>query len=141
MPKEINLTLKNDFKEFSKISQFLEKLGQDQSIPAKIIFQINLSLEEIFNNILLHGYRDGNEHEISFRFLNEQQKIIIVIEDDAEYFNPLEAAEPDTTSSLDDRQAGGLGIHLVRSMMDRLDYKRKDNKNILTLEKDLSKIK
>ena len=61
----------------------------------------------------------------------------IQIEDDGKEFNPLSYAEPDTDLSLDDRKIGGLGIHFVRKIMDDITYIRSDNKNILTLKKNI----
>ncbi len=130
------ISLENDFNDFSKLTKFLKEFGENNSIDPKSIFQINLSLEEIFNNILLYGSKDKSI-EISFKFELKNNTLIVIIEDDAAKFNPLKVAEPDRTSSLRDREVGGLGIFLFRSLMDRVIYKRDKNKNILIIEKNL----
>ena len=131
------INVKNDFNDFLKITEFLKEFGEINSIDPKTIFQINLSLEEIFNNILLYGYAKDKSIKISFKFELRQNSLLVVVEDDAPEFDPLEIPEPDTTSSLKNRKVGGLGIFLVRSLMDRITYKREKNKNVLRIEKKL----
>ena len=141
MNQKFSLKLKNDFKEFSKLTLVLEKFGKENYIRPKIIFQIIFSLEEIFNNIVLYGYKNSKEKEISFDFEKKDKKITVTIEDDADLFNPLKVTKPDITSPLETREPGGLGIYLIHSLMNRVRYKRENNKNILTIEKDLTVIK
>jgi serine/threonine-protein kinase RsbW len=69
------------------------------------------------------------------RLSAEPGEIKAEVEDDGEPFNPLEAPEPDTEKSLEERTIGGLGIHLVRKLMDRLEYKREGERNLLTVRK------
>lgn len=137
MTSTFNINLKNNFDEFSKLTGFLKELGEKNSINSRLIFQINLSLEEIFNNIVLYGYSTNKQDEIRFNFKLKRNKLIITIEDDAPEFNPLKAPKPDTSSSLKDTNVGGLGIYFFRSLMDQVIYKRKKNKNILRIEKKL----
>jgi serine/threonine-protein kinase RsbW len=93
-----------------------------------------LVLEEIVTNVILYGCEDGLEHEISVRLSWEDPYIKLEVEDDGRPFNPLEAPPPDTGKPLAERQVGGLGIHLVREMMDELEYRRENDKNLLTLK-------
>jgi len=65
-------------------------------------------------------------------------EITIEVEDDGQPFNPLEAPEPDTTKSLEDRLVGGLGVYLVRKLMDGLEYRRHEGKNLLVMKKHVS---
>ena len=65
-------------------------------------------------------------------------ELVVKVEDDGREFNPLELPEPDLEQKLEERPIGGLGIHLVRNLMDELDYKRTHNKNILTMKKKIN---
>ena len=99
---------------------------------------LNLVLEELVTNIIFYGYTDEAPHEIHILFATDGQQIKLEISDDARAFNPLQAAEPDMNASIEDMKIGGLGIHLVKKIMDDIQYQRVDDKNILTLTKNLS---
>jgi serine/threonine-protein kinase RsbW len=100
---------------------------------------LNLALEEILANIISYGYSDNREHEIRVNLSVEPGKVRVDVEDDGQPFNPLEAPEADTTKPLEERTIGGLGIHLVRKLMDGLEYKRQGEKNLLTIKKKTQK--
>ncbi len=87
------------------------------------------------NNVITYAYRDEDDHEISARVELVADRLTVTIADDGVPFNPLSAKTPDTESSLEDREFGGLGIHLVRSLVDDVSYHRRIDKNVLTLMK------
>jgi anti-sigma regulatory factor (Ser/Thr protein kinase) len=135
MTERISVRLENKITELLRMSQALEAFGQLHQIPAKVLHAANLSLDEILTNIISYGYDDGNEHQIILRFALETGELILEVEDDGRPFNPLELPEPDTTSPLEERPVGGLGIHFVRKLMDAVEYSRKDGKNLLVMKK------
>ena len=93
-------------------------------------------LEELVSNIIYYGYNDHNEHKIFIRLNYDNDKVIVNLEDDANAFNPIEdAPKPDTESMIEEREVGGLGIHIVKNMVDELAYQRNDGKNKLTIVK------
>jgi anti-sigma regulatory factor (Ser/Thr protein kinase) len=133
-----NIKLKNNFSEIKKLNDFLGEFIQ-QNLQNKSIYQaIQLSLEEIFNNILLYAYPDNQPHEISIQFIIDNSAIQIAIEDDGIPFNPLNMKKPEISTPLRERQVGGLGIHLIRSLMDQVAYQRSKNKNRLYIKKNLT---
>jgi len=138
MPIKKNIKLKNNFSEIKKLNDFLRKFLQHHSLNILNHQDIQLSLEEIFNNILLYAYPDRQVHEISFQFNLENKILWICIEDDGIAFNLLKVKEPELATPLHERQVGGLGIHLIRSLMDEVSYQRKNNKNILTIKKNMN---
>jgi len=91
--------------------------------------------DELITNTIKYGYADTSEHEIAVRLSVRPHEVIIELEDDGQPFNPLNSAAPDTTLALQDRPIGGLGIHLLREMMDRCDYRHADGKNFVTFQK------
>jgi len=137
MTVQKTIKLKNSIKEIQKINQFLDEFGKQQNLTIQTRQALNLSLEEIFTNIVLHGYNHEEDHKITIQFNYSDGSLFIFIEDEGIPFNPLEVARPNINAALEDRQVGGLGIHLVRSLMDQVTYKREDNKNILTLKKKI----
>jgi anti-sigma regulatory factor (Ser/Thr protein kinase) len=111
--------------------------SSQNNIPLNIKNSIDLVLDELLNNIINYGYDDQNEHTIVIQIYFSKKHIIIEIEDDGRKFNPLDVAEADTESSLDDRPIGGLGIHMVRNFMDDIEHRYDDNKNYIKMIKDI----
>jgi len=95
--------------------------------------KVNLALDDLLNNIISYGYADQRSHTIDIEFKYLKQELIIIIEDDAIPFNPFEVHTDSTHLSIDEREIGGLGIHLVKNLMDSCQYQRKANKNVVVL--------
>jgi anti-sigma regulatory factor (Ser/Thr protein kinase) len=87
------------------------------------------------NNIISYGYDDEEIHEIDIEIELRSERLIIILSDDGIPFNPFKKDPPDTMLSVEERMIGGLGIHLVKKLMDEYEYKRQTNKNIITLIK------
>jgi anti-sigma regulatory factor (Ser/Thr protein kinase) len=99
-----------------------------ESLPRAIVWRLQVALDEVLSNIVHHG--GGTRIEISFR--REAEVAEITVRDDGAPFDPASWPAPDVTSSLEARQTGGLGIALVKSLIDEIDYRR-DDRNVLTL--------
>jgi anti-sigma regulatory factor (Ser/Thr protein kinase) len=135
MVDTLEIKLKNKVSELDGVNQTVSELGQRHGLASKVIHDLNLALEEILTNIISYGYTDNREHEIKVRLSAQPGEVSVEIEDDGQPFNPLEAPEPDTTKPLEERMIGGLGIHLVRKLMDGVAYKREKERNHLTIKK------
>jgi serine phosphatase RsbU (regulator of sigma subunit)/anti-sigma regulatory factor (Ser/Thr protein kinase) len=133
----VEIKLKSKLSEFESFNQILTKFGQRHGLAAKVVHDLNLALEEILTNIISYGYRDNREHEIRVRLSMRPGEVRAEVEDDGQPFNPLEAPEVDTTKPLEERTIGGLGIHIVRKLMDGLEYQRHEGKNLMVLKKHL----
>ena len=99
---------------------------------------MEVTLDELLNNIISYGYRDAAEHRIQVELLADSERLTIVISDDAVAFNPFEQDPPDMSQSVDEREPGGFGIHIVRKLMDECAYRRSGERNIVTLCKYLA---
>lgn len=140
MSKKISVTLKNALSEIERLSKLIEDFGKINNLSPKIIFDVNLTLDELITNIISYGYEDEDEHKIIITICLNENQLKLKLVDDGLPFNPLTIQEPDhLTQTLDDRPIGGLGIFLVSKLMDDLEYKRKQNKNILLLTKLIDK--
>ncbi len=95
--------------------------------------QIQLSCEEALTNTFLHGYQGTGW--IAVRCLVSEKEITLILSDKAQAFDPTMVADPDTKGDLEDRPIGGLGIHLIREMMDAFTYRRDEDTNIITFVK------
>ena len=99
--------------------------------------QMNLAVEEAVVNVINYAYPKGIQGEIQIQAQANDQCLEFVISDSGTAFDPTTHQEVDTTLSVAERPIGGLGIHLITQIMDSINYERKDNKNILTLRKNL----
>ena len=126
--------LRNDLAELQRLNQLVSDFAESHGLPSELVFRLTLVLEEIITNVISYGYEDEMEHEISVRLSWEDPDMKIEVEDDGRPFNPLEAPPPDMVKPLAERPVGGLGIHLVREMMDKLEYRRENDKNLLVLK-------
>ncbi len=127
--------LKSDLSELKALCQHLNKLGQVTGLSEACITDINICLDELFTNIVSYGFEDDLEHIIRFTINLDNNVLTLNIEDDGIPFNPLEKKDPEIPDDLIDVRIGGLGIHIVRKLMDDISYKRKRGKNKLTMKK------
>jgi len=134
---EIQFTLKNKIAAIAILGKRLGEFAAVHELTPNILHNLNLALEEAITNIISHGYSDQREHEILVRVRIESEAVIAQVQDDARPFNPLTAPEADVTAPLEERRAGGLGIHLMQKLMDRIEYQRLENGNLLTLKKNI----
>jgi anti-sigma regulatory factor (Ser/Thr protein kinase) len=129
------IEIKNHQQEVERLAEIIEENENEFGLSPKSIYEINLSLDEIITNIISYAYTDSSEHIINVTFYREDSYLKIAIDDDGVPFNPLEAKVPDLESPIEDCPIGGLGLHLVRKMMDDVSYRHDNNRNILTLTK------
>ena len=139
--KEYSFELKSSLSELDNLSQNLEYFGQKIGLSKKLIFEINLALDELFTNIISYGFKDKKEHIIKVTLTPQNEELCLCIEDDGVPFNPSDFEIPDVACSVDNCKIGGLGIHIMRKLMDEICYQRCDDKNVLTLKKQLAKDK
>ena len=135
MSAKLSLKMGFEAADLPRIQTAIGEFSQEQDWPPDIEFQVDLVLEELVLNVVNYG-SGGREGEIKIELVSEAEMVTIQIIDDGRPFDPLtDAPEPDTESSIEDRAVGGLGIHLVRTMMDEVSYRREENKNHMRLVK------
>ena len=131
----ISISLPANLAEVERLNHVVRRFGELHEIPGRTLYAVNLALDEIVTNIILHGCEPGHGELISVRMEAGEGELRSEIRDSGRAFNPLEAPLPDLTGPLEKRTLGGLGIHLVRSLMDAVDYQRDGTKNVLTIRK------
>ncbi|NVM24844.1 MAG: ATP-binding protein [Desulfobacterales bacterium] len=134
---KISFEFRNSLSELDTLRRSLEEFGKSLGMSKKSIFQINLAMEEVFANIISHGYADDEEHWIKITMWHQDGTLILRIEDDGIPFNPVEAEAPDLECPLEEREIGGLGCYLIKCLMNDIVYERSGNKNILTMKKTI----
>lgn len=142
MSLHTTVALKNDLVELERLSSVVEEFGKRHGVPTTALFDLHLALDEILTNVVSYGYDDQDEHEIIVRLAfagdGNAPRIEVEVEDDGRPFNPLETAPPDVNTSVEDRPIGGLGIYLVRRVMEDLEYRRQRGKNVFVMRKTLA---
>lgn len=136
--ERVEVKLPNSLAALAQLHAVVGQFCRRRAIHPDTEFKIDLALEEVFTNIVRHGYDDGRPHEIVVRLHGNRERIRIHIEDDGRHFNPLLAPAVDLDAALAERRIGGLGIHLVRRLMDQVRYRRQADGNQLTLVKRLA---
>jgi len=115
----------------------LELLCDENDLPDGLMLKINLAMDELFTNIVTSGFNDGKKHWIDIKISLKGDLLTIIMEDDGIPFDPASAKDPDITCPLEKRPIGGLGIYLVKTMTNGIEYKRVGNKNITILKKHI----
>jgi anti-sigma regulatory factor (Ser/Thr protein kinase) len=132
------LILINKIRELSRIQDFLEQISDAWSLDPTMVFELNLILEEYINNLISYGYHDDIDHEIVLDLKLMDDHLELVITDDAGPFDITEVSEnEDLTKPVEERRIGGLGIHFIKSLADKLDYQSEGGKNKLIIVKKL----
>ena len=134
---KVSFKLKSNLSELDALCQKLEKFGQSMGLSQKCIFEANLALDELFTNIISYGFDDKNEHTISITISLQNDELVFNIEDDGIPFNPTKVESPDLECTIEECRIGGLGIHLAKNLMDEVCYQRCNDKNVLTLRKNI----
>ena len=135
---EKKLVLKNEISEIDTLAVFVRELGEELGLTSDLVFNLNLVLEEAVSNVILYAYPKDEQQEISLSANVSENNLVFVLTDSGKEFDPTQAPDADITLSAEERQIGGLGIFLIRQIMNQIEYQRIDGKNVLTLGKKLN---
>ncbi len=125
--------LRNDLGELRQIGAWVATFAETHKISDAARHAIDLALEEWLTNVVSYAFSDNAEHWITLRLECSAGEVRMTVEDDGREFNPLDRPPVDTTEPLETRGIGGLGIHMIRKLMDRVEYHRDGGRNILTM--------
>ena len=139
MDDNLEVKLPNSIAALNSLHDTVVQFCRRWTIHPDTEFKIDLALEEIFTNIVRYGYDDNRPHEIVVRLKGSRDSVRISVEDDGRHFNPLLAPTVDIHAPAAERPIGGLGIHLVRNLLDQVRYQRRPSGNRLILIKRLEK--
>ena len=131
----ITIRIAADVKEIERLNRLVRQFGELHEVPSRTLYAVNLALDELVTNVVLYAYENAAGKEVLVRIATAGGELVASVADDGRAFNPLSAPLPDLTAALGDRELGGLGIHLVRSLMDHASWQRDGEKNVLTVRK------
>ncbi len=133
-----NLTLPNDINTIPQLNEYIDSVCEDMGLDMATSMSLNLALEEAVVNVMNYAYPEGTKGTVNIETIADNTQITFIISDSGKFFDPTAKEEVDTTLSAEERPIGGLGIHLIRQIMNHVVYERKDDKNILKLTKNIS---
>jgi sigma-B regulation protein RsbU (phosphoserine phosphatase) len=133
-----SITLTNDIEQVPQLADFVDMVCEEVGFDPSVSIQMNLAIEEAVVNVMSYAYPVGTVGNVIIEAQANEDCLTFTIIDNGTPFDPTAKSEVDTTLSAEERPIGGLGIHLVRQLMDSINYERIDNKNILTLRKKLA---
>ena len=138
-PARLRVELAPDLAEISRLTEAFESLAGELQLSAAATFELTLVLDELVTNVINYGGIPSGGERIRIEFRADDGALEITISDPGKPFDPRNAKPPDTESALEDRKIGGLGVHLVRNMVDRFAYRYEDGRNLVTLLKRIDR--
>lgn len=133
---QYRLDVAPDIADIPRLNDWVESCCGEGAVGGDLPFKLTLALEEAVANVINHAFVDRPPpHRVSVELTIDRDRVGALVVDNGRPFDPTAAAKPDRTTPLEDRDVGGLGIHLIRQMTDRVDYRRVDGENRLWLEK------
>ena len=135
MKKEIKI--KNQVGELEKVNAFIEEIGEELQLDMELLMNLNLVMEEMVSNVIFYAYPEGKTADIELTAECTGHTLTFVLSDKGREFDPTMKEDIDTATDPADRELGGLGIYIVKNIMNEVTYQRLEGKNLLTMKKDL----
>ena len=136
---ERHLILHNDIQQIPQLAEFVESVADIAKLDVGMTMSLNLALEEAVTNVIMYAYPPGSDGLVDVEAVIREKELRFILSDSGVAFDPTAAPEADITLDVSERPIGGLGIFLVRNIMDEVTYTRSDDgKNILTMIKKLA---
>lgn len=137
-PVQHRLILHNDIQQIPQLAVFVEKVASLAHLNKAEAMTLNLALEEAVSNVILYAYPPGADGLVDIEADIRQDSLTFVLSDSGKPFDPTAAPEADVSLNAEERPIGGLGIFLVRSIMDDVRYERVNDRNIFTMIKKIA---
>jgi len=134
----LKLNITNNLEGLAELAPFMEEVAMAYDVSPDVSFQLQLALDEALANSVSYAYPEGTEGPIIIEVTMEDSAIVFRLIDEGTLFDPTVMGDDvDTDLSAEERAVGGLGIFLIKQMMDDVTYQRLDDKNILTMKKEI----
>ncbi len=133
-----SLVLDSDLSELERLRTFIDDFSDREGLPDEIHYHLNVALEELVVNAVMHGRCEPRDGAIRLAMALEAGEIRIELSDNGSAFDPVQAPPPDLSQNVLSRPIGGLGIHLVRCLIPGIRYERRDGRNYLYMTKPIS---
>jgi anti-sigma regulatory factor (Ser/Thr protein kinase) len=131
------LSIGFDLAEVSRAIEAFEAFAETENLPVKVVQRIGVVLDELLNNVISYGSPPDESRAVEVLLERFVDRLVLTVTDGGPPFDPLARPAPDTSAPSAEREVGGLGIHLVRNLVDNIRYARKADSNILTVTQSL----
>jgi serine/threonine-protein kinase RsbW len=135
MRKEI--CIKNKISELEKVAQFVEEIGEELGLNMELQMNLNLVMEEMVTNVIFYAYPQDEEADIELLAKSDGKELTFVLSDQGKEFDPTAKEDADLDVNPAERELGGMGIFIVKNIMNKVTYQRLEGKNLLTMTKGL----
>ena len=131
------LRIKNQISELERVAHFIEEIGEELHLDMEMQMNLNLVMEEMVSNVIFYAYPKESDSEIELLAKSDGKKLTFVLSDQGKEFDPTakEDADPDVNPA--EREIGGMGIFIVKNIMNHVTYQRLEGKNLLTMTKNI----
>ena len=135
MRKEIRI--KNQISELAQVAQFVEEIGEELGLSMELQMNLNLVMEEVVSNVIFYAYPEGVDAEIELLAKSDGKELTFVLSDQGREFDPTMKDDADPNVNPAEREIGGMGIFIVKNIMNKVTYQRLEGKNLLTMTKGI----
>ena len=131
------LRIKNQISELERVNQFIEEIGEELGLSMELQMNLNLVMEEMVSNVIFYAYPEGADAEIELLAKSDGKELTFVLSDQGREFDPTMREEADPNVNPAEREIGGMGIFIVKNIMNQVTYQRLEGKNLLTMTKGI----
>ena len=134
-PATLSVTVRSDLGGVARLTRLAEEFCSANGLAPALAGQLSLVYEELLTNVIAHGHDGAGDGHIDVHLSLSNGRLTTEIADDGKPFDPATAPQPDLAAPLEQRAVGGVGWHLIKTVMDSVDYRRERNRNIVTMSK------
>jgi len=131
------LTLKNQVGELARVNQFVEDIGDELGLDMELRMNLNLVMEEMVSNVIFYAYPEGKTADIELVAESDGKELTFVLSDRGKAFDPTKKNDANPDINPAEREIGGMGIYIVKNIMNEVTYQRLEGKNLLTMKKEI----
>ena len=129
------LRIRNQMTELEKVNQFIGEISEELGLSMELTMDLNLVIEEMVVNVISYAYPEGTEANIELKAESNGKELTFVLSDRGRKFDPTLSKSPDMNVNPAERNLGGMGIYIVKNIMNEVTYQRLEGKNLLTMKK------
>lgn len=133
------LTIKNRVAELERVRDFVDDIGHSLNLAEELLMNLQLVMEEMVSNVIFYAHPEGSDADISLSAESDSRELTFVLSDHGPEFDPTLRDDPDISLPPDQREIGGMGIFIVKNLMNEVTYQRLEGRNLLTMKKIINK--